>query len=351
MVDKVEQWKGRLILRKKEFLCFILLFIAFGSTSISIQQVFGQDKRSYETSTSINYKENMIALIEQISTYAKTKNTGFTLIQNNGLDLFKSDDVTAIYSQRLAESVDGVLIEGLYYGGGSSHDYQKTKDNIRHKWERTLKIPQKYGLTILNVDYCGSNSDIISKSVQMHKQNKIIGFPASSYELDSIPRRWQIPGENDKDIVTLNQAENFLILLNPGRFVNKQHYLKRLQDSNYDLLIIDYSYNAQPLSAEDVASLKTKKNGAARLVIAYLSVGEAEDYRSYWQKTWANQPPDWLTELNPDWQGNYKVKYWSKEWQNILYGSSSSYLDVILAAGFDGIFMDVIDAYDYFENI
>ena len=52
--------------------------------------------------------------------------------------------------------------------------------------------------------------------------------------------------------------------------------------------------------------------------------------------------------MNDDWEGNYKVRYWTRAWQDLLYGSADGYLDKIIAAGFDGAFLDVIDAYDYF---
>jgi endo-alpha-1,4-polygalactosaminidase (GH114 family) len=32
------------------------------------------------------------------------------------------------------------------------------------------------------------------------------------------------------------------------------------------------------------------------LVIAYMSIGEAEDYRYYWKEEWKNNPPEWLGE-------------------------------------------------------
>ena len=52
---------------------------------------------------------------------------------------------------------------------------------------------------------------------------------------------------------------------------------------------------------------------------------------------------------NPEWEGNYKVKYWMDDWQAIIFGSSSSYLDKILAAGFDGVYLDIIEAFEHFE--
>ena len=116
------------------------------------------------------------------------------------------------------------------------------------------------------------------------------------------------------------------------------------------MLIIDLYYGNQPLGAKDIDLLRYKRNGARRLVIAYMSIGEAEDYRNYWKAEWKQDPPAWMDEINEAWEGNYQVKYWSKEWQDLLYGHSDSYLDLILAANFDGAFLDVVDAYEYFKE-
>jgi cysteinyl-tRNA synthetase len=56
-----------------------------------------------------------------------------------------------------------------------------------------------------------------------------------------------------------------------------------------------------------------------------------------------------MAEENPEWEGNYKVKYWEKEWQDIIFGNEDSYLQKILDAGFDGVYLDIIDAFEYFE--
>ena len=54
--------------------------------------------------------------------------------------------------------------------------------------------------------------------------------------------------------------------------------------------------------------------------------------------------------FNEHWAGNYKVKYWLEPWHAILYKGDNSYLSKILNAGFDGVFLDVIDAFAYFET-
>jgi cysteinyl-tRNA synthetase, unknown class len=82
-------------------------------------------------------------------------------------------------------------------------------------------------------------------------------------------------------------------------------------------------------------------------VIAYLNVGQAEDYRSYWRFDWRAPTaagagsPAFLLGLDPDgWQGNYPVAYWDPAWQRCLFGHPDAPLDQILADGFDGIYCD-----------
>ena len=52
---------------------------------------------------------------------------------------------------------------------------------------------------------------------------------------------------------------------------------------------------------------------------------------------------------NPNWPGNYKVRYWEQSWKDIIYGNDNSYLKKILDAGFDGVYLDIIDAFEYYE--
>ena len=110
---------------------------------------------------------------------------------------------------------------------------------------------------------------------------------------------------------------------------------------NYDVIIMDLFYNGEELSSSEALSLKVKANGGTRLIIAYMSIGEAEDYRFYWQTVWETNPPSWLAEENPEWAGNYKVRYWMNDWQNIIYGNDGSYVRKIVDTGFDGVYLDV----------
>jgi cysteinyl-tRNA synthetase len=76
-------------------------------------------------------------------------------------------------------------------------------------------------------------------------------------------------------------------------------------------------------------------------VLGYLSIGAAENYRPYWKASWKKNPPSWLGKEDPLWPGSYPVRYWDPAWQKIVMDS----LAAIVAAGFDGVFLDLVDAY------
>ncbi|RJR40077.1 MAG: hypothetical protein C4567_11290 [Deltaproteobacteria bacterium] len=121
-----------------------------------------------------------------------------------------------------------------------------------------------------------------------------------------------------------------------------------LAASGYDVIVMDYSRDGTGAGAYAAGEIQSIKN-QGKIVLAYLSIGEAEDYRFYWRASWqpGNPPavygkPIWLGPANPEWPGNYKVLYWYTGWWTTAL---KPYLDRILAAGFDGVYLDIIDAY------
>jgi cysteinyl-tRNA synthetase, unknown class len=111
--------------------------------------------------------------------------------------------------------------------------------------------------------------------------------------------------------------------------------------SKYDVIVMDYSRDGTDAGAYSHSEIQLIKD-SGKTVLAYFSIGEAEDYRFYWKKGWKPGNPAWLGPENPQWAGNYKVRYWKKGWWT---AALRPYLNRILAAGFDGVYMDIIDAY------
>ena len=129
--------------------------------------------------------------------------------------------------------------------------------------------------------------------------------------------------------------------------------LTTLGASAFDLLVIDPTADggdSTAWSAAQVAALRASPGGAKR-VLAYLSIGEAEEYRSYWNPAWdANGDgvpdvgaPAWLSTENPAWPGNYTVRYWDPAWQALVLAR----IDDLVARGYDGVYLDIVDAYEW----
>lgn len=132
--------------------------------------------------------------------------------------------------------------------------------------------------------------------------------------------------------------------------------LQAIGSTAYDLVVMDYSADGEPageFSAAEIAALQNSPGGS-KVVIAYMSIGEAESYRFYWDPAWDADgdgipdpgAPPWLDIENPDWPGNYKVHYWDPGWQAVIF----QYTDRLLSAGFDGAYLDIIDAYEYYAE-
>lgn len=127
---------------------------------------------------------------------------------------------------------------------------------------------------------------------------------------------------------------------------------RRLGKHAFDVLVVDAGSGdaSWGLGKADVARLKRKPDGSRRLLLAYMNIGEAEDYRYYWKRAWAKSPPDWMGSPNCRWKGDHRVQHWSRDWQAILYGSATSYLGRLMQLGFDGVYLDRVDIYTHWQK-
>lgn len=151
-----------------------------------------------------------------------------------------------------------------------------------------------------------------------------------------------------------------------------------LVQSRYELLVIEPTrtdWSDQGQDAERffdtkgmVRRLKASPGADGnhrKLVLAYIDIGQAEEWRWYWtwSKVWrpgAPRPKGWpkfIAVPDPDgWDGNYVVKYWEPAWKDILlHGKNTgrhadrdyvSILDEVVRDGFDGVYLDWVEAYE-----
>ncbi len=131
-----------------------------------------------------------------------------------------------------------------------------------------------------------------------------------------------------------------------------------LASATHDLLVIDASRNgtdAGRFSAGEITRMKDGMGGRS-VVVSYVSIGEASDFRDYWHSNWTttgiatgkltSAAPDWLGPVNPDWPESRKVRYWDSDWQKIIFNTKKTgEVDAIVKAGFDAAYLDIVDGY------
>ena len=296
-----------------------------------------------------DYRQDMRDFVQSISAYARQRDDNFIIFIQNGHEILTQNGrADGPLIPALVDAIDGVARESLFYGYHGD-DLLTPADACENMLSFT-NTARRHGLEVLVVDYCATRS-LVDDSYARNAAREYLSFAADHRALNQVPAYPPTPYKaHAADVAALGEAQNFLYLINPDRFPDKKTYIQALQSTDYDLLIVDLFYHCEPLSAAEVATLKRKANGGTRLVVAYLSMGEAEDYRYYWEPVWIVEPPAWLAAENPSWPGNYKVRYWDENWQGIIYGNEDSYAQKILRAGFDGVYLDIIDAFDYFEQ-
>ncbi len=143
------------------------------------------------------------------------------------------------------------------------------------------------------------------------------------------------------------------VMSTEGWFMPFDNWLYQLQNadpveissSGFEIAVIDYSKDGSESGEYSPEEIKIMVD-AGVVPVAYVNIGQAEDYRFYWKESWYTNTPEWLGEEDPAWPGNYFVKYWYNEWKEIVF----SYLDRVIDQGFKGIYLDRIDSFEYWAQ-
>jgi cysteinyl-tRNA synthetase len=124
--------------------------------------------------------------------------------------------------------------------------------------------------------------------------------------------------------------------------------VEQIAASDHQMIVFDYipsEANNEDYPMDEVVA-RLQSAATPKLVLAYIDIGEAESYRTYWQPGWRIGDPVWILGDDPDgWAENYPVAYWYDAWQAVWL-DEGELLDGILDAGFDGVYLDWVEAYD-----
>ena len=288
----------------------------------------------------LNAAQEMQKFVRSISNYAHSQNPNFIIIPQNGSELaFIDAEPENDLNYDYLNCINGLGIEELFYNGSSSED--------SYRLDQLIKIPKDKKIMV--ADYLSDDADL-NTAVAKNSSYGFISYPRQSNNYDYLYIQSPITNENTNDINNLGEAQNYLYLISTSNFSDKYDLINSVKSTNYDLIIIDLFFDDAELSPDDITALKQKANGGKRLVVSYINVGAAEKYRYYWKKGWMVHVPHWLKKRYKGYKDEYWVKFWNKKWQSIIYGNSDSYMQKIITAGFDGAYLDNVEAYYFLYN-
>lgn len=317
----------------------------------------------------IDYQEEMRRFVQDISVFAHRYRSDFLVVAQNGLGLLdksKPDSEEFVPALGYMYALDGVLQEGLFFGGPDSEPAKsqnkgpaKNPDDDTplngpvNNHDRLLKLAdmaKKGGLKVMVMDYTTDRHEI-SLSFRKSAARGYVSFaaPARGIYLNRLPSyaRWPF-NENGRSVLSLTNVRNFIAIRNSSPFGLPEEFAYEIRNTNFDLVVVDVFHGTVPLPKKIVRSLKFKKLGAQRLVFAYVNIARAARYRYYWKEEWRKGSPPWIGSPTADNPAQHQVDYWDRSWQRVISGDTQSFIYGIIDQGFDGVVLDGLESYqDY----
>lgn len=339
---------------------FASLFLFSLAVSPALSQVTIQGKRAVEEIEIIreepgmllDFREQMRGLVQKISRYARSQRPDFVVIVKGSPELLKKiddiDETKTSVARTYMRSIDGIMIDGLFFGEKTLGVPSKPK-----RLEKNLQLVRlalKNRLKVMVIDYV-ENAEQAEQSYAYNEELGLIPFAAGAMgeELNSIPTFRKSPfRENPKSILSMTEAKNFLYLGDTSGYGRQDEFALKIHDTNFDIIAVNVMHGRTPLTRQAVETLKYKKLGSKRLVLAHADIGSAAAYDYFWQDGWREGSPSWVSSPHKDNPDRYNVQYWRGEWQNLLYGNTNSYIYGLIAQGFDGVILTGLESYKFF---
>jgi cysteinyl-tRNA synthetase len=191
----------------------------------------------------------------------------------------------------------------------------------------------------------------ISPSISIYKMIFRIIF--SLLIILSISLLIQCSIREDNEIISLNE---FVYWAYNIQDVDAEKQRGHLVGSHFDLCVLEpvvtitgeENFNIAKL-IKDIKQHNLQTRSVEPVIIAYVDIGQAEAWRWYREENWGLGNPSWIAGTDPDeWEDCFPVAYWDAAWEEItIYGyKGMSHMQSILKAGFDGIYMDWVEAYN-----
>jgi cysteinyl-tRNA synthetase, unknown class len=302
----------------------------------------------------LDLRDEMRKFVQSISRYARRRKPNFIIVVQDGLELLiKRDDVDenrTSPARTYMRSIDGVMAQGIFYDI-KSPGKPPPPDRQRGLLSRA-DFAHKNGIKVFTLDFGDGRAVIDSAFSQASKRGFVSLVSNQPFtDISQIPSYPTRPfGENPNSIVALKQVRNFVVITNSQSFGRQDQFALKVHDNNYDMVVVDVYHGRKPLSRQAVETLKYKKLGAKRLVLAHMDLGAAASYAYYWQDNWREGSPSWINAPVREDPDRYNVEFWRPAWQQIISGNTNSFIYGLIAQGFDGAVISGVEAFKFFEG-
>lgn len=301
----------------------------------------------------LDLKDEMRAFVQRIAAYGRSQKRNFVVLSHGGLELLakrNTDDDKVAPARTYMRSIDGMIVDAMF--AGRPVFGQPTSADFRERIEPLVTLARDNGLAIMTMDFAkdrGTIDRVLQESAKRGFAPAVVPVPAA--DLATLPTYPARPfNENSSSVLSLKDVKNFVYIANSAGFGRQAEFALKVHGTNYDVVIVDVMHGRQPLSKRAVETLKYKKLGSRRLVLARMDVGFAASYQYYWKEGWREGSPSWITAPHPDDPDRYLVEFWQPQWQEMLSGNDTSYLFGIVKQGYDGVVLESLNSFLFYEG-
>lgn len=314
----------------------------------------------------VNYREQMRNNINILAKYAKYKNDNFQIIVHGGEELLNkslweyhlegynearrkginANDPSFLFKlKQLSPEKEPIV-------GTSASYYIKNLDAIvlnNHFCapQPINRIILEENIRLISIDSCQNGKaydSALEKAIETN--NLIYAFIKPEAAFKQILKQ-PIINENATNINNVKQAKNISFLIDDSAYDDKNKFIEDIRNSNYDIVVIEpLFHNKQAFTKDEINSLKFKKNGTRRQIIAKFNISEAKDGDYYWNNEWKIGNPTWLRRLSFVEKNGVITEYWHDDWKKIMGKHFRSIVD----SDYDGAFLTGVENNHYFEK-
>jgi cysteinyl-tRNA synthetase len=113
--------------------------------------------------------------------------------------------------------------------------------------------------------------------------------------------------------------------------------------TTFGIVVVDYSRDGSDEGMLKASEVKEMKKGG-KVVLAYINIGYAEEWRFYWDKI---KDATFVGSADIRWKGEHLIlDFDNSAWKDIIH----EYVEKIKKIGFDGVYLDGVNAYEEFQN-